>query len=311
MRATVFGLDVRGDTELELLRGGQAAPTGRTLSLTVASQDALRQQWPGCGELVCDQRGPGGSAGFCIESHPRAGYLISGAEYGRHILAPDGQRALCMPGPSPLEVWQRLLIAQVLPFAALLHGLEALHASAVVIRGMAVAIAGPSRSGKTSVALELCRRGAGFLADDVLALQTAGDALLGQPGTPIVGLDHDEVRRVAQAHPREDRQIVAENAREQLVRVPGATGPRPLRALFYLDRRNEDLSALRFEPAADPQLLLGSSFNSVITTPARLRGLLDACALLARHRVERIVVGSGVDAGQVAAAIDRRLQSAP
>ena len=62
-------------------------------------------------------------------------------------------------GTGPGE-WQRFLIAQVLPFAAALHGLEVLHASAVTVAGRALALLGPSGAGKTSLALALCRTGA-------------------------------------------------------------------------------------------------------------------------------------------------------
>ena len=85
----------------------------------------------------------------------------------------------------------------MLPFAALLQGLEVFHASAVVQGGEAIALLGPSRAGKTSLALELCARGASFLADDVLALETREDALFAHPGSPVAGvaLEHERGRR--------------------------------------------------------------------------------------------------------------------
>ena len=55
---------------------------------------------------------------FRIEAHPEAGYLLSGREQGAHLLSADGRQLRCAPEGSPDNVWQRLLIAQVLPFAA-------------------------------------------------------------------------------------------------------------------------------------------------------------------------------------------------
>jgi hypothetical protein len=309
--ATVFGLDVSTDVELPFLQrlpGGRSVrPTGRRLDISVAAAGAPAPDWPDSAELVCDQRQPDGTVNFRIEADSDAGYLIWGPTYGRHLLSRDGQRALCIPGDCPADAWQRLLIAQVLPFAALLHGLEILHASAVVTDGGAIAFAGPSGAGKTSVALELCRRGASFLADDVLALERAGDDLMGHPGTPLAGLDHAEARRLDRADDTQRGEVVAVNAREQLVRVSGATEPAPLTALFFIDRHRDAPSEPRFEPAADPQRLLAATFNTVLTTPRRLHALLDVCALLAQRRVERIAIGPGVDAAQLAAAIERRL----
>jgi hypothetical protein len=263
--------------------------------------------WPDTARLVCDQREPGGDAVFSIEAHPDVGYLISGPRYGAHLLSTDGRRLQCVPKGCPDDAWQRLLIAQVLPFAALLHGLEILHASAVATERGAVACVGPSRAGKTSVALELCRRGARFLADDVLALECTGAELLGHPGAPLAGLDHAEARRLTEVQSTQRQEIVAVNAREQMVRMRGAAEPTPLAALFLLDRRRVAPSGPRFEPVTDPQPLLAATFNTVLTTPSRLRGLLDVCAFAAHRRVERVTIGPGVDATQLAAAIEQRL----
>lgn len=177
-------------------------------------------------------------------------------------------------------------MGQVLPFAALLRGLEIFHASAVVLDGRAVAFVGPSGAGKTSVALECRRRGAEFLADDVLALEPGEHCLLAQPGTPIAA-----------------RKLPGGHRGERLERVDGARGPAPIGALFFLDRRPEGPREPRFEPAADARALLASTFNFVLDTPRRIRGLLDVCALAARRPVLRIVIGPSVTAGAVADAV--------
>jgi hypothetical protein len=307
VKATAFGLDVHSEIPLSFLEGSAAKPTGRVLEVSAGAQDAAKLDWPEPAELVCDERQRDGNVIFRIEEHPEAGYLISGPEYGAYLLSADGRRVQGVFAGLHDDAWQRLLIAQVLPFAALLRGLEVIHASAVVTDQGAVAFVGPSRAGKTSLALELCRRGASFLADDVLALERAGDDLLGHPGSPVAGLDHAEAQRLEQTGGAQWQEIVAINAREQIVRVRGAVEPTPLAALFFLDRRRDGPSEPRFEPATDPQPLLAATFNTVLTTPARLRGLLEVCALAARRRVERVAIGPGVDATQLAVAVEQRL----
>ena len=305
-QATVFGLDVHADTSLSFLQGARATPTGNALELSVAPADAA-PNWPSCARLVCDQREPDGSVSFRIEAHPQRGFLIWGPAYGSHLVSSDGRRLRCAPEGRRAGDWQRLLIGQVLPFAALLRGLEILHASAVAIEGGAIAFLGRAGSGKTSAALELTRRGAAFVADDVLALARAGEVLLAQPGTPVAGVDHAEARRLAQVGATRPLETLAVNAHERLVRMPGAAAPAPLTTLFFLDRRRDGPRDPRFAAVDDPRLLLGATFNSVLTQRARLRELLEVCALAARRRVERVMIGPCVDAAALATALERRI----
>jgi hypothetical protein len=310
LRATVFGLDLHAAGELRLLSESSAAATGRALALTLAGDEAACG-WPRGAELVCDQREADGSVSFRIEFDPDAGYLIEGPGYGRHILSGDGRRVVSMPGGRAAEVWQRLLIAQVLPFAALIRGLEVLHASAVVSEHGALVLAGPSRAGKTTLALELCRRGTEFLTDDVLALQSAAQRLLGHPGAPLAGVAHAEARRLESIGAPIGGPVLAVNARERLLRVRAAAAPAEVAALFFLERRGGEPGTARFEPVSDPRMLLASTFNTVLRTPARLRSLLELCAQAATLRVERIRIGPGTSVEQVAEAIERRIGTAP
>jgi len=303
--ATVFGLDVWADAPLPLLQGAAARETGRRLDIRRLTGDPEVLRGHEEFELICDHVEPDGTVSFRIETHPKSGYLLWGPRYGAHLLSADGCRLSCAPGAAGEEGWQRLLVAQVLPFAAVLRGLEVFHASAVVIDGEAVALLGPSRSGKTSVALELCRLGASFLADDVLVLEHDAVELVGHPGSPVAGLDHGEAQRLHGK--REQVEVLGINDRELLISMRGAAGPVPLAALFFLDRRSHGPAQPRFEPAVDAGMLLGATFNFVLATPDRLRGLLDVCALAARRRVERVLVGPSLDATRVGEAVMRRL----
>ena len=236
-------------------------------------EETARELWPPGGELICDERIPDGEVNYRVETHPDGGYLISGPEYGAHLLSADGRRLRCFPEGRPDGGWQRMLVAQVLPFAALLHGLEVFHASAVVRGGEAIAFLGPSRSGKTSLALELCARGASFMADDVLALETRDGRLVANPGSPVAGvaLEHERAQQGEDA----GEQVIAVNARERIVRMAGAEKPAPLATLLFLDRRADGPERPGFEARADAQLLLAATFNFVLATPERLERLLE------------------------------------
>jgi hypothetical protein len=304
--AVAFGLDISSEVALPFMEGAPGTPTGRHLALAV-DDGAARSEWPPSARLVCSAREPDGGVIFRIETHADHGYLISGREYGAHLLSADGRSLRCCPEGRPASAWQRLLIAQVLPFAALLQGLEVLHSSAVVRDGRGLAFLGPSGAGKTSIALELCSRGASFLADDVLALEVRGTGLVAHPGTQLASVDEAQTRRMRADEELTPERIIEIDPRERLVRMAGAAEPAPLAALFFLDRRAAGPAGPRFEPAADAQLLLSATFNFALTTPERLRGLLEACALAARLRVERIVYGPTTSVSQLGAAIELRL----
>jgi hypothetical protein len=306
--ATVFGLDVCSHVPVCFLKGARAAPTGRPLEI---SSQPRSDDWPESVDLICNQKDLEGEVLFRIEAHPREGYLVSGPKHGAHLLSRDGRRLRCDGTGAVTEAWQRLVIAQALPFAALLQGLEVFHASAAALDGRAVALLGPSGAGKTSVVLELCRLGGDFLADDVVALEIDGDGLLAHAGTPLAGLDHGEAQRLQRAGHTPPQEVVAVNEREQLVRVRGAARPARLAALYFLDRRQDGPTTPHFEPVEDAQWLLSATFNFVFTEPERLRGLLEVCAAAARCDVQRILAGPRVHATELAEAVRRRMESAP
>jgi hypothetical protein len=302
-QTTVFGLDVTADRDLSFLLTATAPPTGRTLSVSV-SEDGKVPSWPG-GKLISDQRLPGGDVNFQIESGEE-GYRIWSPEYGTHLLAADGSRIWGAASAGRFDAWQRMLVAQTLPFAAVLQGLEVLHASAVARDGAAIAIAGVSGSGKTSLARALVERGAEFLTDDVLALERRDGELLAHPGAPVAGIGR---HGAGEANESRGREVVAVNDREWVERVALSPAPAPLSALIMVERSPDGPSKPRFEPVSDPRMLLSATFNLLLATPERLEGLLDVCARLAAAGAERVQIGSEVEVEDLADALAARVEA--
>jgi hypothetical protein len=304
MQATAFGLDLSSAMPLPFLARARARTTGRERELRLSPQGEAAAH-PPAPRPICVQRGPGGVPHFAIEAGPGGGYRIWGRGRGSFALAPDA-RLLCCSPEAGRPVWERFLVGQVLPFVALAAGLEVLHAGAVVLGGGAVALTGSSGAGKTSLVLELCRRGAEFLSDDVLAVEVSGNAPMAHPGSPAAGVKRHEAARLRREGAPLPGPALCADAREQVVPMQGASAPAPLQALFLLDRR-APAGRLRFEPAGDALTLLACNFNFVLDTPARTRRLLDVCAAIARRRVERMLIGPGVQPGDVADALLERL----
>lgn len=306
-RRTVFGLDVWSEVPLSHLDGACAPATGRVLDVLLDREG--RTRWPHGAELISAQEERDGTLSIRIDSHPEAGYLLSGPRYGRHLLSPDGRRLRIMPGSARPDDWQRFLIAQVLPFAAALNGLEVLHASALAFGDRALALIGASGAGKTSLALAAARLGAMLITDDVLALEHDEDRLLAHPGSPLAGVAHTEAERLGAR--LGSARALAVNERECLIEAPLAPAPVPLRAVLFLDRRADGPSEPSFDPLDSAGALLGATFNFVLDDQPRLVRLLDVCERAARGTVRRLNVGADVDPDRLAMSVNAWFESLP
>jgi hypothetical protein len=306
-RATAFGLDIWADRPLTFLHGGEAEATGRRLDLRVKGTSA-ELEWPATATLISDERDAQGGVLFRIE-RAATGYRIEGPHFGTAVLARDAATIAGAPGAGGMIAWQRLLIAQVLPFAAVVRGLEVMHASAVALDGGAVAIVGRSGAGKTSLAVALSRGPRTFLTDDVLALERRDGRLLAHPGPPVAGVARAEGERLRRLGHYDEERVLAEDAREVMMAVASRPTPTPLRAILILDRRPDGPPTPRFEPVLGGQELLASTFNLLLLDPERLEGMLDVCALASTGLVERVTVGDEMDASDLARAVVRRLRA--
>jgi energy-coupling factor transporter ATP-binding protein EcfA2 len=308
-RVTMFGLDLHAPQSLAWLSGAETVATGRRVELSLPASEA-QMIWPGDATRISDERTEDGGVLFQIERCDR-GYRLAGPRHGTAIVSPQASHIYGTPGEGGMGAWQRFLIAQVLPFAAVLRGLEVFHAGAVAVDGGAVALLGPSGAGKTSIAMALCGLGAGFLADDVLSVERDGDRLLGHPGAPVAGIAGEEAERLRGRGSLDSGSVLAADPREAVVRVAPQREPLPLRAIFFLDRRAGEAAAPRFEPVVEPQVLLSATFNLVLLEGSRLEALLDVCSLAAVGMVERVVVGRETDASSLAEALAERIGIEP
>ena len=134
---------------------------------------------PGCSardrvvQTVCGSRSPIAATGFAGPGRVTSWYPAMGPSAP---VARTGDEA----------AWERFLLAQVLPLAAVMAGHEVLHASAVTLGGRALGLAGPSGAGKSTLARLLGTSGATFLTDDVLALSEDENGVRAHPGPALV-----------------------------------------------------------------------------------------------------------------------------
>jgi energy-coupling factor transporter ATP-binding protein EcfA2 len=133
---------------------------------------------------------------------------------------------------------RHLLLDQVLPaIGSGEHG-NGLHASAVVIGGGAVAFAGRTGLGKSTLAVSFAAAGFPALTDDCLIVKDAGEQFLAVPTYSSLRLWNDAANAVGDLG---RRHRVA--AYSQKIRVNGSTSnipfcghPSPLRCVYLLER---------------------------------------------------------------------------
>ncbi len=284
IRTRAFGLDIDSGFELPGFPKDSARDGTRTLRLDLAGEADLDARFDGAeGERISEIAHPDGHPLVTIDRAPERGYQVWAEEFGRAWIAPDGREALCAPVDRPSWRWQRYLTGQVMPFVAVLQGLEVFHSSVVVIDGRAVAVVAHSGSGKTSLALNMALSGAPFLADDVAVLEPEGESLTVHPGVGLSNIRHQATELAVRVEAEGLGRALGKTEHETRMSLRRHDESAPLGAMFFLQRvsAGEYAKVEQLAPV-DPRLILAGTFNLVLRQPDRLLRQLDVCSLIAR-----------------------------
>ena len=303
-RGRAFGIALESAEPFPGLPFCTEGPAGRIATWHEERARAIDEAWVlEDGEVVVDLRHTDGRVFMRIDRRDGEGYRIWAPYYGRHLVSADGRTIRsALPNVSPWR-WQRLFFAQTLPLAAALQGLEVFHASAVSVRGRVAAFVGSSGTGKTSVAAHMVALGASFVTDDVLAVETDGDAVVAHPGPARLSIEDSELRRVPDGQ-RPQLGVPIGRSDKLMIEPAPTTSPMPLYALYFLKRPVRDVSRVTIAEvdATATRALLGSGFLAYLNTPERLRNHLDVCSAIAeRTRLYNVLIPSGARAREVAA----------
>jgi hypothetical protein len=277
-KARAFGLDINASFPAPGLSPARGPATGPSTRIDLAPAAEIDRQWPASGaRRVLEERFDRPVPDRTIDAHPRAGYRFYARHFGLARVSPGGARILCSPPDVAPWRWQRFLVGRILPWAAVLRGLEVFHASAVTIDGGALAFIGATGAGKTSLAIRLVARGAGFLTDDVLALDERDGKLRAHAGASIASVRPAERAAIPRPTWRALGSVLGHSGKTYLS-LPRDEGPVPLRGMYFL-HGGEGPAIEPVEP--DARLLLGSTFVLGVQTATRLRNQLDVCAAIA------------------------------
>jgi hypothetical protein len=244
-----------------------------------------------------------------VDTDADGAYLVESPGYGTHVVSAEGTRITSVIASEAAWSWQRLLVAQALPLAAAIRGLEPLHASAVSLNGSAVAFSAPSNTGKTSIALHLTARGAELVTDDVLAIEMTPTTLLAHPGARLLGAAPHEIDAVQAGRERLGSALT--DSGKVYLHPSLDAKPRPLAALYRLARQTADAPfRIVEELPPDPRALLATTFLTYLREPERLIRHLEFAARFARDvRVFVVDLPADVTASRAAAHLEEHINT--
>jgi hypothetical protein len=172
-------------------------------------------------------------------------------------LSADGSEISSHRAPGLTDsTFDHLLQNQIRPLALSLQGRNLFHASAVALGDMAVAFAGRSGQGKSTLAASFAAHGHGFLTDDGLELSETVQGFLAHPSHPSIRLWQDSLASVvAPDAPRAEPVQYSPKSRVlSSAGLPHVDTPLPLKALYVLAR--EDVSCIEVTPLSPADALI-------------------------------------------------------
>jgi energy-coupling factor transporter ATP-binding protein EcfA2 len=148
---------------------------------------------------------------------------------------------------------RHLLLDQVLPAISSGEQGSGLHASAVVVGGEAVAFAGKTGLGKSTLAASFAAAGFPALTDDCLIVKEAGERFLAVPAYSSLRLWNDSATALGADLGRRHR-VAAYSQKIRVNRstskIPFSGDPAPLRCVYLLETRAAS-RALLIEPVSE------------------------------------------------------------
>jgi hypothetical protein len=271
LRTRAFGLDLRFDSFDPPGAWAERREGADDVVLAAASVDEMEADWSGLAAPGWEATIDG--ADFAVERGVAGDHRFSRDGRALAVLDPAAASVLCAidDGGRGTGNW-RALLDSVLFSVALLRGLEALHAGAVVIGERALAISAGPGGGKSTLLAELIDEGAALLSDDVVALSPRpGERPIAHPGPPLM--------TVPSTLRRPPGEPFADLGEELWRAVPTVAAPLPLGAIVLLDRSGE--GAPRLEAVERPLAPLLAGLLNFPRTAEREGARFDLAATLA------------------------------
>lgn len=211
---------------------------------------------------------------------------------------PDGSDARCVaPTGTDPALLESMAVGPLFSFLVWLRGGQALHASAVLVDGQAVAFCGVTGAGKSTTAAQFVRLGHPLITDDVMAWRWEANACLVQTGPTRVKLWPDSAA-IVQSEAVGDLPRVYGQVDKRIVNLPAdaplASTGYPLNCIHLLTPGAEparDLSAAE----AFVALKEHCRDDAILPPELRARQFEELACLVRSVRVRRVPAHSGLD----------------
>jgi hypothetical protein len=192
----LFGLDVHSDVALPGVQSRTRSPQKDTVSVNIRLSGYSSDEIATAAEqgiLLFDSKK--NEPGVRIEYFPSARFYRFLYRDGIMFdISNDGENVRgSWPSKMSLEDALTYLLGPVFGFILRIRGFTALHASAAVINGYAVAFVGGGGAGKSTIVAALARAGHRVLSDDIAVLEEASGTFRIKPSYPQIRLWPDSV----------------------------------------------------------------------------------------------------------------------
>jgi hypothetical protein len=288
----VFGITIRTDWELPYCESTGGAPA---VEIIQASNDEMQRAAAEAASL------PSPPAWYRVAS------LHDGSTFARFpslfdfLISGDGRRVSAhLRDASEFETFQIYLLTHAISHAMFELGIEHLHATCVYINKTAVAFAGESGHGKSTLAATFLRSGYPLMTDDMLVLDSTPAVVEVIPGLPHIKLLPETVHALLGKHvqgkpmnPLTEKMVIP--LKQDQFHCTHA----PLHSLYVLAPPSVRAGPVRITPLSKQEAfveLCKAGFSSFMLKPERLkRQFAFASELAKKLPVKLLCFENGMD----------------
>jgi hypothetical protein len=194
------------------------------------------------------------------------------------------------------------LLGPIFGFILRIRGFTALHASAAVINGYAVAFVGSNRAGKSTIVAGLARAGHRVLSDDIAVLEETSETFRIKPSYPLIRLWPDSVSILFGTQDALPKLVPSNDWWDKCFLDLQRDGfyfqdeALPVRFTYILEPRSQNVEIARADviPSIDafPRLVANTTVNYALSPDMRRREFQALGRFVEQIIIKRLILGT-------------------